>query len=71
MGLSFIVGDYVEGSVLAVVIVLNVFIGFYQEFRAEQKMDSLRNLSSPSAKVLRGGEVSVIPRYVLSVMIIK
>lgn len=66
MALSFGVGDYIEGGVLAAVIVLNVSIGFFQEFKAEKKMDSLRALSSPSASVLRDGKVDVIPRYFLS-----
>lgn len=62
MALSFGVGDYIEGGVLAAVIFLNVSIGFFQEFKAEKKMDSLRALSSPSAAVLRDGKVDVIPR---------
>ncbi len=62
MALSYGVGDYIEGGVLVVVIVLNVTIGFYQEFNAEKKMDSLRALSSPSAAVLRDGSVEVVPR---------
>ncbi|KAI9845990.1 MAG: Na+ ATPase [Sclerophora amabilis] len=57
MALSYGVSDYIEGGVITAVILLNVFIGFYQEFRAEQKMDSLRSLSSPSAAVLRNGGV--------------
>lgn len=61
MALSFGVGDYIEGGVLAAVIVLNVSIGFFQELSAEKKMDSLRALSSPSAQVLRDGKVDVIP----------
>jgi hypothetical protein len=63
MALSFGVGDYVEGGVLTAVIVLNVSIGFFQEFKAEKKMDSLRALSSPSASVLRDGKNEIIPRY--------
>jgi len=61
MGLSYVVGDFVEGGVLTAVIVLNVSIGFFQEFKAEKKMDSLRALSSPSASVLRDNKVDVIP----------
>ncbi|KAH8687444.1 hypothetical protein BGZ60DRAFT_425344 [Tricladium varicosporioides] len=61
MALSFGVGDHIEGGVLAAVIVLNCAIGFFQEFKAEKKMDSLRALSSPSAAVLRDGRVDVIP----------
>lgn len=62
MALSFGVQDFIEGAVLVAVIVLNVTIGFVQEFKAEKKMDSLRALSSPSAAVLRDGKVDVISR---------
>jgi len=62
MALSFAVGDYVEGGVLVAVIVLNVSIGFFQEYSAEKKMDALRALSSPSALVLRDGRTSVIAK---------
>ena len=61
MALSYGVTDYIEGGVITAVIVLNVFIGFYQEFQAEKKMDSLRSLSSPSATVLRDGQVESVP----------
>ncbi|ROT39093.1 calcium-transporting ATPase [Sodiomyces alkalinus F11] len=61
MGLSFGIGDYIEGVVLAIVVVVNVTIGFYQEFRAEKRMDALRALSSPSATVLRDGKTQVVP----------
>ncbi|KAI1200866.1 hypothetical protein F5X97DRAFT_72695 [Nemania serpens] len=60
LALSFAVGDYIEGGVLTAVIVLNVSIGFYQEYSAEKKMDALRALSSPSAMVLRDGMTEVI-----------
>lgn len=63
MSLSFGIGDYVEGGVLVGVIALNVFIGFYQEFQAEKKMDALRELSSPSARLRRDGKDHVRPRY--------
>lgn len=64
MGLSFGVGDFIEGGVLAAVIVLNVSIGFFQEYGAEKKMDALRSLSAPSATVLRDGKTSVISKLV-------
>ncbi|KAL8770141.1 MAG: hypothetical protein Q9194_005248 [Teloschistes cf. exilis] len=61
MALSYGVTDYIEGGVITAVIILNVAIGFYQEFQAEKKMDSLRSLSSPSAAVLRDGHVETVP----------
>ncbi|KAL8695872.1 MAG: hypothetical protein Q9224_003107, partial [Gallowayella concinna] len=61
MALSYGVTDYIEGGVITAVIILNVAIGFYQEFQAEKKMDSLRALSSPSAAVLRDGHIVTVP----------
>ncbi|TQN68237.1 Calcium-transporting ATPase 3, partial [Colletotrichum shisoi] len=61
MILSFAINDYIEGGVLAFVIVANVTIGFWQEYRAEKQMDALRTLSAPSASVLRDGKTKVIP----------
>ncbi|KUI68759.1 Calcium-transporting ATPase 3 [Cytospora mali] len=58
---SLAIKDWIEGGVLAVVIILNVSIGFLQEYKAEKKMDALRALSSPSASVLRDGKIQVIP----------
>lgn len=62
MALSFGIKDYIEGGVLAFVIGLNVTIGFWQECRAEKRMDALRALSSPSAMVLRDGKTQVISK---------
>lgn len=53
--------DYIEGGVITAVVVGNVLIGFYQEYQAEKKMDSLRALSSPTATVLRSGNMESIP----------
>lgn len=61
MALAYGVSDYVEGGVITAVIVANVLIGFYQEFKAEKKMDSLRSLSSPSATVVRNGKEITVP----------
>ena len=61
MALSYGVTDYIEGSAITAIIFLNVLIGFYQEFQAEKKMDSLRALSSPTATVLRSDNIEAIP----------
>ncbi|KAK9236965.1 sodium-exporting ATPase [Lipomyces kononenkoae] len=61
MALAYGVSDYVEAGVISAVIVSNVLTGFYQEFRAEQNMDALRSLSSPSATVIRNGQADTIP----------
>ncbi|KAL2022487.1 hypothetical protein VTK56DRAFT_5316 [Thermocarpiscus australiensis] len=61
MAVSFGIKSWIEGSVVAAVIVLNVVVGFFQEYSAEKTMDSLRSLSSPTANVVRNGEAMVVP----------
>lgn len=61
LALSFGVQDFIEGAVIAAVIVLNTTVGFFQEYRAEKTMESLRQLSSPTALVIRNGESLHVP----------
>lgn len=61
MAVSFGIGSYIEGGVVAAVIVLNIVVGFFQEYSAEKTMSSLRSLSSPTAHVVRNGETIVVP----------
>jgi len=43
------------------IIIMNATIGFYQDFSAEQTMDALRNMSSPTSQVIRDEARIVIP----------
>ena len=61
MAVSFGIGSYIEGGVVSAVILLNIVVGFFQEFSAEKTMNSLRSLSSPTASVVRDGETLVVP----------
>ncbi|KAL2194237.1 hypothetical protein P885DRAFT_43374 [Corynascus similis CBS 632.67] len=61
MAVSFGIKSWIEGGVVAAVIILNIVVGFFQEYSAEKTMDSLRSLSSPTATVVRGGEAIVVP----------
>lgn len=61
MAVSFGIKAWIEGGVIATVIALNIVIGFFQEFKAEKTMDALRSLSSPTACVIRDGEVKILP----------
>ncbi|KAK0455617.1 uncharacterized protein EV420DRAFT_1552259 [Desarmillaria tabescens] len=61
LALSFGVQDFIEGAVIAAVIALNTTVGFFQEYRAEKTMESLRQLSSPTALVIRNGESLHVP----------
>ncbi|KAF2200456.1 sodium transport ATPase 5 [Delitschia confertaspora ATCC 74209] len=61
MGVSFGIKSWVEGGVVAAVIILNITVGFWQEFNAEKTMDSLRSLSSPTASAVRDGKIVTVP----------
>ncbi|HET8976488.1 MAG TPA: cation-translocating P-type ATPase [Solirubrobacterales bacterium] len=53
--LSAALGDIAEAAAIAVVIVLNAWIGFRQEYRAERAMASLQAMAVPQANLLRDG----------------
>ncbi|PBP21584.1 putative sodium p-type atpase protein [Diplocarpon rosae] len=61
MAVSFGIAAWIEGGVVSAVIVLNVVIGFIQEFNAEKTLDSLRSLSSPTASAIRNGKNETVP----------
>ncbi|KAF2878060.1 sodium P-type ATPase-like protein [Massariosphaeria phaeospora] len=60
MGVSFGIAAWIEGGVVAAIIILNITVGFWQEFNAEKTMDSLRSLSSPTARAVRDGQVVTV-----------
>ena len=61
MAVSFGIGSWIEGGVITAVIILNIVVGFFQEFNAEKTMDSLRSLSSPTASTVRAGKTETLP----------
>lgn len=61
MAVSYGIESWIEGGVVTFVILLNIVVGFFQEWSAEKTMDSLRSLSSPTARVIRGGQQITVP----------
>jgi P-type E1-E2 ATPase len=58
---SFAIKSWIEGGVITFVIILNIVVGFFQEFSAEKTLNSIRALGSPTARVIRDGQSEVIP----------
>lgn len=67
MAVSFGIRSWIEGGVVTAIIVLNIVVGFFQEFQAEKTMDSLRSLSSPTANVVRDGSSINVPSAEITV----
>ncbi len=46
-------GEYVDAIAIMVIVLINGFIGFFQEQKAEKSLDKLKELSAPIATVFR------------------
>ncbi|WP_437980239.1 cation-translocating P-type ATPase [Sorangium sp. So ce117] len=49
-----------DAIAILLIVILNAFLGYYQERRAEAALDALQKLSAPNARVRRGGKTVVI-----------
>lgn len=58
--LSFAIGDIVEAVAVIVVIFITTIFGFITEYKAEKSVEALQNMITPSAKVMRDGELKEI-----------
>ena len=59
--ISGILGDAESAIVIFVVITMNAILGTVQTVKAEQSLNSLKQLSAPEAKVARDGNIIQIP----------
>lgn len=58
---SAILQEWTEAAVIFVIVIVNAVIGIVQEKKAQSSLEALRNMSAPTARVLRQGEETVIP----------
>lgn len=65
LGIAAIISYFVDGlfqsTVLIAIILLNVLLGFFQEYKAEKALASLKNLYKTKNKVIREGKTIIIP----------
>jgi Ca2+-transporting ATPase len=64
---SGVIGELVDSLAILVILLLNAVVGTVQEFRAQRSLDALQKMASPSANVLRDGEVVTLPEEKLVV----
>ncbi len=59
--ISGVLGELIDAVVIGAIVLLNGITGLIQEGKAEEALKSLEKLSAPVAKVVRHGQVAVIP----------
>ena len=60
-GVTALLGHWIDTAVIAAVVIVNALIGFIQEGKAEQALESIRNMLSLEATVTRDGKKQRIP----------
>lgn len=51
--ITFAMGEYIDGSIILLVIIINAALGVIQEVKAGNAIEALRNLSAPKTLVIR------------------
>jgi len=60
---SGLLGEHADAVTIIAIIIVNGILGFYQELRAEKSLASLKQLTAPTATVLRDGRKVAIPAH--------
>ncbi len=59
--ISFLLKEFTDAGIIFVALLINAIIGFFQENKAEKTFLRLKELVHYSAKVIRDGNLSIIP----------
>lgn len=61
VALSFIVGDKIDGVLILTILLLNILLGVWQEYKASRELEALNKLSISTIRVIRDEQESKIP----------
>lgn len=53
---TFLLHEYIDSAVIALVVVVNAALGFWQEFKAAKSLEALKNYLKPKVVVVRDGQ---------------
>ncbi|MFA5927095.1 MAG: cation-transporting P-type ATPase [Patescibacteria group bacterium] len=65
--ISYMVDGLVQALILVAVIIINIALGFFQEYKAERALAELKSAYQAKSKVLRGGKIRAIPNEELTI----
>lgn len=57
---SALLGEVLDAIVIFSIVILNAFLGFFQERKAERALEALKRISAPQATVLRDGKQKIV-----------
>ena len=64
---AFAIGDVIDAGVIILAVLLNVIMGFIQEYRSQKAIESLKNFITKHAVVKRDGRIAEIDAKTLTV----
>lgn len=59
--ISGILGEYIDAIAIIAIILVNGFLGFFQERKAEKSLEALKQMAAPQVQVLRNSEWKRVP----------
>ena len=64
---GFVIKEYVDAIIIGAVVILNALLGFFQEYKADKAIQSLKKMAGLKAKVLRDGEETLVESSELTI----
>ncbi|OBR94951.1 calcium-translocating P-type ATPase, PMCA-type [Clostridium sp. 001] len=58
--ISGFMGEKADAITILIIVIMNSILGFVQEFKTEKSLEALKEMASPTSKVIRDGKVKVI-----------
>ena len=65
--ISWLIGEWVDAIIICGVVILNALLGFFQEYKADKAIQSLKKMAGLKSKVLRDGEELLVESSELTI----